>query len=508
MTTEPLIMAGYFNIHVNVPSDNDAVRFLDLFPTHVSGNILDLLITRSSDSRLIRDVQPDSYFSDHCSVLFLINTSKPQLSRKEVSFRKIKAIDTTAFMEDLSASRLCLDPPSEPDKLVDCYNTTLAELLDQYAPLKTKSVTVGPQVPWYSDEIREAKRERRRAERRWRSTGTAADLVSFKRKKYIYVTHLLKKAKSAFLAEFIDQNADHQGKLFRAVKDLLVEKNTLDFSDYADKSALANDLGRYFVQKVIRLRDELDECAVADDTDTNSDLPTPLFIETFTPLSEEDVCRLIANKTPKSTSCCLDPIPTLLLKSCIEPVITKIINISLDFGIFPANWKVAVFIPLPKKLGVDSVFKNLRPVSNLAYISKLLERVVFNQIYDHIVRSGLYPLLQSAYRRHHSTETALVKVANDILLNMNSQRVTLLVLLDLSAAFDTVDHGILLRRLSTSFGIRGRALEWFSSYLLGRSQHILLDGVKSDSFDLRFGVPHGSCGLRLQAFRDSTSAPN
>ena len=123
MTTEPLIMAGDFNIHVNVPSDNDAIRFLDLlssmglqqhidFPTHVSGNILDLLITRSSDSRLIRDVQPDSYFSDHCSVLFLINTSKPQLSRKEVSFRKIKAIDTTAFMEDLSASRLCQDPPS------------------------------------------------------------------------------------------------------------------------------------------------------------------------------------------------------------------------------------------------------------------------------------------------------------------------------------------------------------------------------------------------------------
>ena len=76
---------------------------------------------------------------------------------------------------------------------------------------------------------------------------------------------------------------------------------------------------------------------------------------------------------------------------------------------------------------------------------------------------------------------------------MNSQRVTLLVLLDLSAAFDTVDHGILLRRLNTTFDIRGKVLEWFSSYLLGRSQRILFDGVKSDSFDLRFGVPQGSC---------------
>ena len=119
--------------------------------------------------------------------------------------------------------RICLP---QPDELVDCYNTTLAELLDRYAPLKTKTVTVRPQVPWYSDEIRVAKRERKRAERRWRSTGTTADLDSFKKHKN-YVTHLLKEAKSAFLAEFIDQNADNQGKLFRVVKDLLVEKNTM-----------------------------------------------------------------------------------------------------------------------------------------------------------------------------------------------------------------------------------------------------------------------------------------
>ena len=88
---------------------------------------------------------------------------------------------------------------------------------------------------------------------------------------------------------------------------------------------------------------------------------------------------------------------------------------------------------------------------------------------------------------------SLVKVANDILLNMNSQRVTLLVLLDLRTAFDTVDHAILLKRLTTDFGIGGKALEWFSSYLSGRSQRVLFEGATSDSFDLRFGVPQGSC---------------
>jgi len=107
--------------------------------------------------------------------------------------------------------------------------------------------------------------------------------------------------------------------------------------------------------------------------------------------------------------------------------------------------------------------------------------------------SGLYPLLQSVYRQYPSTETALVKVANDVLLNMNSQRVTLLALLDLSAAFDTVDHEILLRRLTTRFSMRGKALEWFSSYLSGRNQRILFDGVTSENFDRRFGVPQGRC---------------
>ena len=144
-----------------------------------------------------------------------------------------------------------------------------------------------------------------------------------------------------------------------------------------------------------------------DDNVGNSDTTIPpTRIEAF---AEDDMRMLIANS--KSTSCCLDPIPTHLLKSCSEPlipVITNIINSSLESGIFPDSWKEAVVIPLLKKLGFESLFKNLRPVSNLAYISKLTERAVFNQTYDHLVWSGLYPLLQSAYRRYHSTDTALV----------------------------------------------------------------------------------------------------
>ena len=104
-------------------------------------------------------------------------------------------------------------------------------------------------------------------------------------------------------------------------------------------------------------------------------------------------------------------------------------------------------------------------------MSKLTERAVFNQLHEHMMANGIYPLFQSAYRQYHSTETAFLRVMNDILLKMNSQHVTLLVLLDLSAAFDTVSHDVLLDRLHNDVGLRGNALNWarFYSYLSQRS---------------------------------------
>ena len=102
-------------------------------------------------------------------------------------------------------------------------------------------------------------------------------------------------------------------------------------------------------------------------------------------------------------------------------------------------------------------------------------------------------MLQSAYRPLHSTETALLRVHNDILLNMNKQQVTLLVFLDLSAAFDTIDHSVLLRPLETKLGSTGTALEWFKSYLSGRFQQVVIDDATSDKFNMDVGVPQGSC---------------
>ena len=140
-----------------------------------------------------------------------------------------------------------------------------------------------------------------------------------------------------------------------------------------------------------------------------------------------------------------------IMESAYLYILTKMVNISLESVRFPSAWKEALVRPILKKNGLDTVFKNYRPVSYLSFISKVTERAVFLQIDNHMKKHDLYPSLQSAYRKNHGTETALLKVTNDILMEMNSQLAVLLVLLDLSAAFDTVVDSVLLRRLQTSF---------------------------------------------------------
>ena len=203
----------------------------------------------------------------------------------------------------------------------------------------------------------------------------------------------------------------------------------------------------------------------------------------------------LVNKS-KPTSCDLDPLPTKVIKDHLDdflPILRHIINCSLRSAKFPVAWKTAHVVPLLKKVGLDLVLQNYRPVSNLQFISKLVERAVVHQLWCHLDSNDLLPTHQSAYRAGHSTESALIKVQSDILMAMDQQKLTQLILIDLSAAFDTVDHNILADSMSKSFGIVDDASDWFSTYLRPRSQQVVINGSLSDPIDLHQGVPQGSC---------------
>ena len=186
-----------------------------------------------------------------------------------------------------------------------------------------------------------------------------------------------------------------------------------------------------------------------------------------------------------------------LLKSCSDTfsiLIAHLANLSFSQGVFPSKFKLAQISPLLKKPGLSkSDPSNFRPISNLNTIGKILERLALARLLPHLSISPSFSPLQSAYRKFHSTETALLKLTNDIMDTIDSGKVTFLAALDMSAAFDTLDHTTLLHRLEHTFGLSGTVHTWIHSYLTNRSSFVKIDSSSSSSCDISTtGVPQGS----------------
>ena len=253
----------------------------------------------------------------------------------------------------------------------------------------------------------------------------------------------------------------------------------------------AEAFSRFFAQKVEAVR----AATAAADPPVFTSCPKPCIFESFKPLSQDQILFLIRRAPDKTSE--LDPIPTWLVRECAEilaPFFAHVFNASLLEGYLPADQKRAIIYPGLKKPSLDpDDMASYRPISNLSFTSKLLERAVHAQLLIYLNENELLPSVQSAYRQFFSTETAVLKVVTDVLTAMDRGLITLLDMFDLSAAFDTVDHTILLRRLEVSFGIRGVALNWFASYLSGRSQQVSVHGTLALSTFLEYGMPQGFC---------------
>ncbi|CAG2233232.1 unnamed protein product [Mytilus edulis] len=171
----------------------------------------------------------------------------------------------------------------------------------------------------------------------------------------------------------------------------------------------------------------------------------------------------------------------------------QLVNLSLSQGVFPLRWKQAVVRPLLKKAGLELIYSNYRPVSNLSFLSKLIEKCALYRLNEHVKDHDLLPINQSAYRQFHSCESALLRLVNDILDGMEHQEVTAMIAVDLSAAFDTVDHSILIKVLEYQYGVNGTALKWIDSYLRPRSCRVNVSSTTSSERQLECSVPQGSC---------------
>ena len=499
-----VIITGDFNIHVNKPNNPDTSKFLNILdtfnlvqhiqePTHEHGNTLDLLITRR-ETKMSNFTISSQLSSDHNNILFTLDVNKPSPLKKTITNRKIRGINKESFINDIGQALIFSSAPEASleylNDLVVQYNTT-SDILDSHAPLTSKTITVRDQTPWTSDEIRPLKAERRRLERKWLKTKLQVDYDNYKTQKN-KVNTFLKTKHQEHISKLINRSKGNSKSLFKGFNSIINGRSETPFPQGKSDKILADEFSKYFSDKINNIRAKLDE----NPNDMHYNEPSTFnghYLDEFSPLSTDDVKKLIDDSNSKY--CDLDPIPPDLLKSAINealPIITEIINTSLSLGIMPDILKHAKIRPLLKKLDLELISKNYRPVSNLSFLSKLIEGAVINQYISHLERNNIEDHHQSAYKKLHSTETLLTKVKNDILMKMDNGQVVMLVLLDLSAAFDTIDHKILLKRLENRYGIRGIALKWFKSYLTGRTQSVCINGHESEKRPLNYGVPQGS----------------
>lgn len=510
---KPIIM-GDLNVHVNKPEDNDVGKYLTCISehgfqqyvrgvTHKRGNTLDHVICHPEDDLLsLCEVSPFRYGSDHHMIQCTLNMVKPPPDRRLVTSRSYKNMDMSAFSSDLANASKRILNIDDPNIQAEQYNIVIRNVLDKHCPEKTRSYKVIRNPKWYTDEVRDARRKRRQLERKWRKTCNNEDHDKFIVQN-TRVKQLIVESKISHFKERLE-NADSKN-MFRTLNSLL-NFSARKLPACSSNSTLSDNFACFFSNKVSDIRKKLDDesCNVQYNVSYNEQMCNSDFqccfndvdskLDYLSFVTEEEVRNIISKLNNKNSP--QDPIPTWLLKQNIDillPVITSIINKSFKAGCFPQILRHAVISPIIKKSSLNpDILKNCRPVSNLPTLGKIIEYPAISRFNSHLHNNNLSEIFQSAYKPSHSTETALLKVKTDILNELDKGNAIALVLLDLSAEFDTIDHTIFGERMQRELGILGKARNWFDSYLSDRSSRVCVLGEFSGSHPLKFGVPQGS----------------
>ena len=516
---EEVIIAGDLNFHLEKLNDRHTLKLNSILegfgleqkiqePTHHAGHTLDVLILHS-ETELVKDIQvldpclvndDGKLIKDHYALLWVLNIERPKPKLKKLTYRNIKGINYSAVEYDLSVSELLSlneDDQRSVEELTNLYNTTLKLILDKHAPVKNKTVYVRENTPWFTYEITESKRKRRAAERRMIRSGSVEDKILY-RKQCNDTGRVLLRAKLQYYSNRVLYCDKDQKKLFALTNSWMGSASKCILPTNDSQKDLADQFMTFFTNKVDTMHQEL----LANLDPQNPFIPVMASVDpspmqsfnAFSKISVSQAEELIKNSNSKH--CELDPAPTIVvkaLKSKLAKPISVLINKSLSCGVVPNKLKEALIRPSLKKTHLDSEQNlNYRPVSNLPFLSKILEKAVNEQLESYLESNNMISKFQSAYRKNHCTETSLLKVQSDILEALDQGYGTILVMLDISAAFDIVEHSRLLERHKQYFGITGKALEWMASYLNDRTQCVVIGNERSHVVTVKNGFPQGS----------------
>src|SRR6266516_4488461 len=396
-----VIITGDFNIHVNDPNSPSSKNFSILlndfslkqhisFPTHSHGNTLDLLITQSSSTIISAIDSTDPSLSDHRAILFSIS-APPHAKNTRITkrVRLFRSINKTDFVQDILSSPLSSSTPTSLQSYIHLFDSTLTTILDKHAPFKTITCPSRTNKPFITPEIRAQKSIRSKLETAFRRFRTPESLIKFKTQSK-HIAKLISSAKREYYQSLIFQCSKQPKKLWSTLQSLLSRNSSKVLPSSLSASTLSTAFLNFFSEKIIKLSTDL-----AHNTHLSPHLPPPSpppSLATFFPANLNEVRQAILLSF--NSTCSLDIIPTFLLKSCLDSLllpITNIINLALSEGTFPTSYKNAIVQPLLKKHNLPhDDLSSYRPISNLNFLSKVLERIIFSRINTHLQTFPLF----------------------------------------------------------------------------------------------------------------------
>ena len=498
-TFDHIVLMGDFNINllsINETKSKKLLAFLHCMKleqyvnsatnfTDHSATLIDVMCSTAKINNVVVDHVPD--LSSHAFILGELNIKKPKPVPRWISYRPFKDMNFLEFnaqVEETNWERvLC----SNVNDSVRAFNSYIMHIFDVYAPVKWSFVK-NQSYPWITHPIKIMMRERDLAYTKSRVTQLDTDRQNYKEMKTL-VNHALYNEKRVFFQKNINRIYGNPKELWKNIK-----SHVVDFKEKQVNLPInindPNVINTHFLN--VPGNNKITSSVL-------SDFETNRFSQAIFKLKSVDECTVSKIITDISTNALgVDGISRdmiLLTLPRTIGVITAIINKSIQTGVFPDIWKDALVKPIPK-INNPSELKDLRPISILPFMSKIVERVICHQLTEYLEASNILPQKQSGFRKGRGTATALLDVTDDILADMDVGRGAILVLLDFSRAFDTINHTLLLAKLAY-YGFDSNALSWFSSYLCDRSQRVEASdssGIKmcSEASAVTRGVPQGS----------------
>ena len=504
-------LCGDFNINILKDEENHINNFIDMIysysiyplilrPTRVterSETLIDNILTNNAINKTSGILISDT--SDHfpnftiskIKVKSSVNNNKKVRDFSEENILNLKENMATYKWNDLF--KLNDNANSAYDKFIKVFTN----MLDKCTPLKRKRKSRNKSsLPWITKDLIKMINKKNRLYKKYMNKRTNLNKTKYKTLNN-KVNKLLRTAKKNYFSNQLENEKRNIKNTWKVLNNALNKNqyrpcNTefnLNGTVINNPTQVSDHFNDFFINIGPNQVSQIPDNNIHFSTYMSNPNESSMF---FSPITEEEVIKIIKSLDTKK-SAGHDNIPILIIKKLANELsipLTFIFNLSLSSGIVPDQLKIARVVPIHKK-ECKNVFNNYRPISVLPGFSKILERLVFNRCISFLDKHKILHNDQFGFRPKHSTNMAIIKLVDKIVQATNNDEITAGLFLDLSKAFDTIKHDILLDKMA-HYGIRGLVLEWFKNYLSNRKQFVDYNSHTSELKSISSGMPQGS----------------